>query len=429
MNILLKGGRVIDPASGFDGVADILVRDGRIAAIAPHIDVGDVPCCDVSGKMVVPGLIDMHVHLREPGLEAKEDIYSGTRAAAAGGFTTVLCMPNTQPVLDTAVAVRGLQRQACQDGAVRVQVAGALTKGQEGRELAEIGDMAQAGIKAASDDGHFVANAQVMRTGLEYAAMFGLPVIAHCEETTLAQDGLMHEGVVSVALGLRGRPAVAEEIAVARDIMLAEYTGAHLHIAHVSTAGAVELIRAAKQRGVPVTAEVTPHHLALTDAAVRDFSSVTKVNPPLRSEEHVVAVRQALQEGVIDVIATDHAPHTWEEKDTVYRDAPSGFPGLETAVGVVLTQLYHTGLMTLLDIIACLTVRPARILGLAAGTLAVGSPADITVIDPEFQWTVEPGRFYSKCKLSPWTGQTLRGKAVMCLIDGRVVMQDGEVLV
>lgn len=429
MNILLKGGRVIDPASGLDAVANVLIKDGRIVAVGPALPAADVACLDVTGLVVAPGLIDMHVHLREPGLEAKEDIYSGTRAAAAGGFTTVLCMPNTQPVLDNAATVRGVQQQAAAVAAVRLQVAGALTKEQAGRELAEIGDMAQTGIKAVSDDGHFVTSAQVMRTGLEYSTMFGLPVIAHCEETTLVEDGLMHEGAVSAALGMRGRPAVAEDIAVARDIMLAEYTGARLHIAHVSTAGAVALIRAAKQRGVAVTAEATPHHLILTDAAVRDFSSVAKVNPPLRSEEHVTALRQALRDGVIDAIATDHAPHAWEEKDTTFRDAPNGFPGLETALGVLLTHLYHTGFMTLPEIIARLTAVPARILGLSAGTLAPGNAADVTVIDPAREWTVEPARFYSKCKLSPWAGQTLRGQAVLCLVGGRVIMREGEVLV
>ena len=323
--------------------------------------------------------------------------------------------------------MRGVLQQAAANAAVRLIVAGALSKNQQGQELAEIGDMAQAGIKAVSDDGHFVASAQVMRTGLEYAAMFGLPVIAHCEETTLTEDGLMHEGTVSAVLGLRGRPAVAEDIAVARDIMLAEYTGARLHIAHVSTAGAVALIRAAKQRGVALTAEATPHHLTLTDEAVRDFSTVAKVNPPLRSAEHGQALRQALRDGVIDAVATDHAPHAWEEKDTTFRAAPSGFPGLETALGVLLTSLYHSDFMTLPDLIARLTVVPARILGLHAGTLTPGSPADITVIDPMREWTVAPDRFYSKCKLSPWAGQTLRGRAVLCLVGGRLVMQEGEV--
>lgn len=427
MGLLLKGGRVIDPAAGRDAVADVLIEDGRITAVGTDIAAPDASVLNVAGLAVVPGLIDMHVHFREPGLEAKEDIYSGTRAAAAGGFTTVLCMPNTNPVLDTAVTVRGVQKQASTDAAVQLLVAGALTKGQAGRELAEIGDMAQAGIAAVSDDGHFVASAQVMRHGLEYSAMFGLPVIAHCEEMTLVENGLMHEGVVSAALGLRGRPAVAEDIAVARDIMLAEYTGARLHIAHVSTAGAVALIRAAKQRGVAVTAEATPHHLALTDDAVRGFSSSVKVNPPLRSAEHVTALRQALRDGVIDAVATDHAPHAWEEKDTTFLDAPSGFPGLETALGVLLTELYHRGVMTLPDLVARLTVAPARILGLDAGTLSPGSAADITVIDPSQEWIVEPERFYSKCKLSPWTGQKLRGKAVLCLVAGRIIMQGGEV--
>ncbi len=428
MKLVLKGGRIIDPAQGLDTVGDVLVADGVIAAVGGEIDTKGAEVFDARGLVVAPGLIDMHVHLREPGQEAKEDFASGTRAAAAGGVTTVCSMPNTRPAVDSAVLVNGLIRRAEVEGLVNVKVVGALTKGQEGKELAEIGDMLQAGAVAISDDGHHVANARILRTGLEYARMFDGLVISHAEEESLVADGFMHEGAVSAMLGLKGRPAVAEDIAVGRDIMLAEYTGARLHVAHVSTAGAVELIRQAKARGVKVTAEATPHHLALTDEAVVGYDPATKVNPPLRSREHVEAVVAGLKDGTLDCIVTDHAPHAFEEKDVEYRYAPSGFSGLETSLGVVLTELYHSGKFTLAEIIERMATTPARLLGLAAGTLKVGAAADIAVIDPEAEWSVDSAQFYTRGKCTPFEGKRLKGRAVATFVGGRPVMKNGEVI-
>ncbi|HMM20948.1 MAG TPA: dihydroorotase [Selenomonadales bacterium] len=427
MKLLLKGGRIIDPAQNVDLVGDVLVQDGRIAKVGGQIDPGDAEVLEARGLVVAPGLIDLHTHLREPGLEAKEDIGSGTRAAAAGGFTTICCMPNTRPVIDNAVLVAGVTQRAGLEGAVNVRVIGALTKGQEGKELAEIGDMIAAGAVALSDDGHFVESARIFRTGLEYAGMFDGVVVSHAEDESLAGDGYMHEGAVSAALGLRGRPAVSEDIAVARDVMLAEYTGALLHIAHVSTLGAVEIIRQAKRRGVRVTAEVTPHHLTLTDEAVLGFDPAAKVHPPLRSGEHVEALLAGLKDGTLDVIATDHAPHAFEEKDVEFRYAPSGFAGLETALGVVLTELYHTGKFTLPELIDRMAAAPARVFGLEGGTLKPGAPADITLFDPNQEWRVDSSLFYTRGKCTPFAGKSLKGKAVATIVGGRVVMKNGEV--
>jgi dihydroorotase len=428
LKLLLKGGRLVDPANKLDTVGDLLVEDGVITATGGKLSAEGAEVIDASGLVVAPGFIDMHVHLREPGLEAKEDIASGTRAAAAGGYTTVCCMANTKPVIDNAVLVNGLIRRAQVEGLVNVKIIGALTKGLEGKELAEIGDMLLAGAVAISDDGRNVGDARIMRTGLEYAGMFGGLVISHAEEESLVSDGYMHEGAISAMLGVRGRPAVAEDIAVARDIMLAEYTGSPVHIAHVSTAGSVELIRQAKARGVKVTAEATPHHLTLTDEAVVGFDPATKVNPPLRSAEHVAAVVAGLKDGTLDCIVTDHAPHAFEEKDVEFRYAPSGFAGLETALGVLLTELYHSGRFTLPELIERLTAAPARVLGLAAGTLAAGSPADIVVIDPDEGWTVDSQNFYTRGKCTPFEGRSLKGRPVATIVGGRVVMRQGKVI-
>ncbi|MCX7781387.1 MAG: dihydroorotase [Negativicutes bacterium] len=427
MKLVIKRGRVIDPVQNIDAIADILVENGVIAKIGEAIEAKGAEVFDAEGLVIAPGLIDMHVHLREPGLEAKEDIVSGTQAAAAGGFTTIACMPNTKPVIDNAILVAGVLRRAETEGLVRVKVIGALSKEQQGKELAEIGDMLQAGAVAISDDGHYVSDARLLRNALEYTGIYGKTVISHAEDEGLVSEGYMHEGAVSAALGMKGRPAVAEDIAVARDILLAEYTGARLHIAHVSTKGAVEIIRQAKRRGVKVTAEATPHHLALTDEAVSGFNTATKVNPPLRSRDHVDALIAGLKDGTIDAIATDHAPHAFEEKDMEYKYAPSGFAGLETALGVVLTELYHTGKMTLPEIIRCLSAAPAKILDLNAGTLQVGVPADITVIEPMREWTVDSKKFYTRGKHTPFEGAKLKGKAVATIVGGTIVMKDGEV--
>lgn len=402
--------------------------DGKIAALGTDLSADGAEIIDLTGKYVVPGLIDMHVHLREPGLEYKEDIYTGTRAAALGGFTSIACMPNTKPVIDNITGIEYVKGRASSVGAVNVYPIGAITKGSEGSELAEIGDMVQSGAVAVSDDGKPVSNAQVMRLALEYTKMFGIPVIAHSEDQHLADGGQMHEGFVSTVLGLKGIPSVAEEIMIARDCMLAEYTGGRLHVAHVSTAGAVEIIRQAKARGVNVTAEVTPHHLTLTDEAVRSFSSSTKVNPPLRTITDIEALAAGLADGTIDVIATDHAPHAFEDKDVEYKYAPFGISGLETAVGLILEALVHDGIMSLQDVIKAMTLRPAQILGIDKGTLKVGKDADVTALDLNREWTIDPARFVSKGRNSPYAGVHVKGQAVLTIVAGEVVMQEGRLL-
>ncbi|SDF48098.1 dihydroorotase [Sporolituus thermophilus] len=428
MKLLLKNGRVINPADGMDAVKDILITEGKIAAIGEALSADGAECFDAAGLVVAPGFVDMHTHLREPGLEAKEDIVSGTNAAAAGGFTTIACMPNTKPVVDNAILVAGLTQRAQAEGIVNLKVIGALSKGQEGKELAEIGDMILAGAVAISDDGRYVDSARLLKTALEYTGMFGKPIISHAEDESLVSDGYMHEGAVSAMLGMKGRPAVAEDIAVARDILLAEYVGAPIHIAHVSTKGAVELIRQAKKRGVKVTTEVTPHHLSLTDEAVIGFDTATKVNPPLRSQDHVLALVEAVKDGTIDAIATDHAPHAYEEKDMEYRYAPSGFAGLETALGVILTALYHTGQLSLMEIVRLMAYNPARILGLDAGVIRIGGAADLTIFDPDLDWVVDSNKFYTKGKHTPFEGKKLKGKAVATIVGGKIVMKNGKVI-
>lgn len=428
MKQLIKNGRVIDPANGMDKIADVLVEDGKIAAIGENLTAKDAEIIDASDKVVTPGLIDMHVHFREPGQEAKEDFKSGTEAAAAGGYTRVATMPNTKPVVDTAALVRSLQKRAEDTGLVHVEIIGALTKGQNGTELAEVGDMAEAGAVAFSDDGHYVQKAKVLLNGLDYLRTFGKIIINHDEETSLVEDGYMNEGHKSAMLGLKGRPTVAEDIAVARDIMLAEYADARVHVAHISSAHAVDIVRQAKKRGVKVTAEVTPQHLTLTEDCVDLTDSATKTNPPLRSREDVDAMLAGLKDGTIDMIVTDHSPHAEEEKDVEYAYAPSGFPGLETAVGVLLTDLYHTQKADLPLLVSKMTAEPAGIFGIDAGTLTIGKAADITILDPEQEWTVEEKNFYTKGTHSPFAGRHLKGKAVLTMVDGRIVMKDGKVI-
>ncbi|MBP1764665.1 MAG: pyrC 2 [Firmicutes bacterium] len=428
MKRLIKGGRIINPADNTNMVGDILIENDQIVEIGENLRCEGAEVFQADGLIVAPGFIDMHTHLREPGLEAKEDIASGTRAAAAGGFTTIACMANTKPVIDSAILVVGVNRRAQEIGVVHVKPIGAVSKGLAGQELAEIGDMIAAGAVAFSDDGKYISNSQLLRTAMEYISIFDGLLISHAEDETLVEDGVMHEGSVSAMLGMKGRPAVAEDIAVARDLLMAEYVGARIHIAHVSTKGAVELIRKAKERGVRVTAETTPHHLYFTDEALTGFNTAFKVNPPLRSAEHVAAVREGLRDGTIDVIATDHAPHAFEEKDVEFRYAPSGFPGLETALGVILTTLYHSGFMSLQDLVARMSSAPARILGLEAGTLQVGHPADIVIFDPDQEWQVDPQNFWTKARHSPFEGVKLKGKAIATIVAGKFVMCNGEVL-
>jgi dihydroorotase len=348
-------------------------------------------------------------------------------AAAAGGYTTVATMPNTSPVVDTAALVRSLQKRAAEAACVHIEIIGALTKGQKGAELAELGDMTAAGAVAFSDDGHFVERAKVLLNGFDYLRAFDKIIINHDEEPTLVEGGLMNEGHRSAMLGMKGRPTVSEDIAVARDILLAEYADARVHVAHISSGRAVDLVRQAKKRGVKVTAEVTPQHVTMTEDCVSISDSSTKINPPLRSQADTEAMLAGLKDGTIDMVVTDHSPHAQEEKDQEYCYAPSGFPGLETALGVMLTDLYHTGRLSLPEIIEKMAWAPARVFGLEAGSLSKGMPADITVIDPELSWIVDDKNFYTKGSHSPFIGRELKGKAVMTLVDGKIVMQDGKI--
>lgn len=428
MKILLKGGRVINPENKFDEVADVLVEDGKVVKIAAGIEETADKVLDVSGKVVTPGLIDLHVHLREPGQEAKEDFASGTQAAAAGGFTTICTMPNTKPAVDSAALVRSLKMRAQEVGVVNVEIIGAVTKNQEGKELAEMGDMLEAGAVAFSDDGHFDPSAKVMLNAFDYLHTFDKVIINHEEEPTLIEDGVMNEGHRSAMLGLKGRPTVAEDIAVARDIMLAEYAGSKVHIAHISSARAVDIVRQAKKRGVKVTAEATPQHLTMTEECVNLFDTSTKINPPLRAQKDCDAILEGLKDGTIDAIVTDHSPHAQEEKDREYIYAPSGFPGLETSLGVMLTDLYHTDKLDLPLIVSKMTYEPAKVFDLPVGRISEGAQADITVIDPELEWTVDEKEFYTKGSHSPFVGRKLKGKAVLTMVKGKVVMQEGKIL-
>lgn len=425
---IIKNGRVLDPANRLDKVCDILIEDGKIAKVGADLSAAGAEIIDAAGKVVTPGLIDMHVHLREPGQEAKEDFVSGSRAAAAGGYTTIATMPNTKPVVDNAALVRSLQKRAAEESLVHIAIIGALTKGQRGEELAELGDMTEAGAVAFSDDGHYVQRAKVLLNGLDYLRAFDKVIINHDEDTTLIEEGCMNEGHRSAMLGVKGRPTVAEDIAVDRDILLAEYADARVHVAHISSARAVDMVRQAKKRGVKVTAEVTPHHLTLTDDCVDLTDSATKVNPPLRRQADVDAMVEGLKDGTIDAIVTDHSPHAEEEKDREYCLAPSGFPGLETALGVLLTELYHTGKLDLNTLISKMTAEPAKLFALSGGTLSVGSSADIAVLDIEQEWMVEAEKFYTRGTHSPFVGRRLKGRAVMTMVDGQVVMRDGKII-
>jgi dihydroorotase len=422
MSLLIKGGRVVDPANSIDAVQDVLVKDGRIERVGPGLPAPEgVTVLDAAGKVVCPGFIDIHVHLREPGLEYKETVATGTRAAAAGGFTAVCCMANTQPVNDNRSITDYIRAKAESEGAVRVYPIGAVTRGLAGKELGELAELAEAGCVAFSDDGKCVMNANLYRRAMEYTLPFGAPVISHAEDDHLASGGSMHEGVVSTELGIPGVPAAAEDVMVARDILLAELTGAHLHIAHLSTAGAVRLVRDAKARGVHVTAEVTPHHLLLTEEAVRSFDANTKMNPPLRSKRDAEAVLEGLLDGTIDCIATDHAPHALSEKEGEFDHAAFGIVGLETAVAVLMDRLVGPGLLPLATLVARLSRDPARLLGLPGGSLAAGAPADLTLLDPAAEWTVDPARFESKSRNTPFGGWTLTGRPWKTVVGGRVV--------
>ena len=426
MSLLLKNGRVIDPANNTDGVQDVLIAHGKIERVGKHLpEPTGAEVVDAARKIVCPGFIDIHVHLREPGHEYKETVATGTRAAAAGGFTAVACMANTSPVNDTRAVTDYILATARDEGAVRVHPIGAVTRGLRGEELAELAELAEAGCVAFSDDGVCVMNAGLYRRAMEYVLPFGVPVISHAEDTTLARGFAMNEGVVSTELGLPGAPAAAEEVMVARDILLAELTGAHVHIAHLSTAGGVRLVREGKSRGVRVTAEVTPHHLLLTEEAVRTFDANTKMAPPLRTKRDTEALLEALADGTIDCVATDHAPHALAEKEGEFDAAAFGIVGLETAVALLLDRLVRPGLLPLATLVARLSRDPARLLGLPGGSLASGAPADVTILDPDTEWTVDPLRFQSKSRNTPFGGFALTGGPWMTIVAGKVVRTFG----
>ncbi|MBI5199766.1 MAG: dihydroorotase [Nitrospirae bacterium] len=431
-SLLIKGGRVIDPSSNLDEITDILIENGKITKIGKIQDstlkqvqgktqssgLRDLDVIDAKGKVVVPGLIDMHVHLREPGYEYKETIKTGTEAARAGGFTVVCCMPNTNPVNDSRSVTEFILDRTIKEGSTDVYPIGAISKGLKGEELSEMADLVEAGCVAFSDDGKSVMDSELMRRAMEYAIALGVPIISHCEDTNLSKGGVMNEGFVSTELGLQGIPDSAEEVIISRDLLLAEITGVKLHIAHVSTKGSVRLIKEAKERGIGVTAETCPHYFLLTDNEVRGYDSDAKVNPPLRTEEDIEAIKQGLKDGTIDVIATDHAPHNIAEKLVEFDYAPFGIVGLETALSLSL-KLVEWGVLTINELIEKMTANPARILGLKKGILNVGSDADVTIIDMNQKVTVDPMKFRSKGRNTPFKGAKLKGLPIITILRGK----------
>lgn len=428
MRILLKCGRVVDPGQSLDAAADVLIDGGAIVRVGRDLAPDGARVIEVpAGLVVCPGLIDMHVHLREPGQEHKETIATGTAAAVAGGFTAVACMPNTSPINDNAGVTRFILQRAAEAGLARVHPIGAVSRGSAGDQLADIGELKAAGCVAISDDGKPVASALLMRRALEYAGMFGLPVIDHCEEPTLKGDGVAHEGFHASSLGLRGIPGAAEEIMVERDVTLAGVTGAAVHIAHMSVRGSLRAVRAGRDRGVRVTCEVTPHHFALTDEALAGYDTNVKMNPPLREAADREAMIQGLVDGSIDAIATDHAPHHYDEKRVEFDLAPFGIVGLETAVPLALDRLVHAGLIPLARLVELMSLNPARILGVTGGTLAPGAPADLTILAPDHHTVVDPARFKTKSRNTPFGGWKLRGGVAATIVGGRAVYVNDEI--
>jgi dihydroorotase len=424
--IVIRGGRVVDPSLKMDAVLDVLLADGVVARVGERLDAPEgAESIDASGLVVTPGLIDVHVHLREPGQEHKETIQSGARAAAAGGFTSVVCMPNTDPPIDSPATVGYVMAAGLRAGGARVFPTGCITVGQAGEQLTEFGELVDAGAVAVTDDGRPVSGAGMLRMALEYALAFDIPVAVHEEELTLSRGGSMNEGIIATRLGLTGIPNEAEDVMIARDLMLAELTGGRLHVQHVSTRRGVQLIREAKSRGVRVTAEGTPHHFTLTDAAVEAYRTDAKMNPPLRSEADRDAVRQGVSDGTLDVIATDHAPHHYDEKEQAFEDAPNGIVGLETALGLAYTELVATGLLSLSAMVERMSWAPARSMGLEEkiGSLAEGRLGDVTILDPRLEWTVDAKKFVSLSRNTPFGGRQLRCRAVRTIVGGVTVWQ------
>lgn len=430
MKILIKNGHVIDPASNTDDVLDILTEDRNIIKIEKNIepDGFDVEIIDATDKIVAPGLVDMHVHLREPGYEYKEDIESGTKAAAAGGITSVACMPNTNPVTDNAAIITFIKQKAQEAGYADVYPIGAISKGLKGQELAEIGEMKFAGAVAVSDDGRPVVESGLMRRAMEYADMFDIKVISHCEDLGLADNGYMNEGDVATRLGLRGISRAAEEVMVARDIIIAESLGAAVHIAHVSTRGSVDLVRQAKRRGVRVTCETCPHYFSLTERACESFNTNAKMNPPLRTDDDVAAIKEGLADGTIDCIVTDHAPHHKDEKNCEFGEALNGIIGFETSLGLGIKHLVKEGVLTISELIEKMSLNPSKILGISKGTLGIGRCADIVIFDPESAWTVDASTLQSKSKNTPFDGYELFGKPEYVIFGGKTVVSHGELI-
>ena len=424
MPIFITGGKVVDPGR-FVGVGDVLIDDGKIAAVGPTLQMpAGSTMIDAKGRLVLPGFVDLHVHFREPGFEYKETIQSGSAAAVAGGFTTVCCMPNTNPVNDNQAVTEFILERSRLAGLANVWPVGAITKGSEGKELAEIGDLRRSGCVAISDDGRPVMNSLVMRRAMEYALAFDLTVVDHCEDLHLAEGGCMNEGLVSTELGLPGIPSAAEDVMVARNLSLSELTGARLHLAHISTAGSVRMVREAKARGIKVTAEACPHHFTLTEDVVRGYNTHAKMNPPLRTRDDVRAIKEGLRDGTIDAIATDHAPHATQEKQQDFTEAPFGIVGLETALSLTL-GLVEEGVLSLEQAVEKLTSAPAAVFGLKKGTLAVGADADVAIVDQQAEWEVDPGKFRSKSRNTPFVGWKVKGRVMTTIVGGRVVFEAG----
>lgn len=430
MKILIKNGHVVDPVNNIDKVTDIFIDKGVIAEVGADSELEglEMEVIDASGKIVSPGLVDMHVHLRDPGQEYKEDIETGTKSAAFGGVTSVACMPNTKPVVDNEALVTYIQSKAKDTGYVNVYPIGAISKGLQGKELAEIGEMKFAGAVAISDDGRPVVDSGLMRRAMEYADMFDMTVISHCEDLGLANDGYMNEGPTATAMGLRGISRASEEVMVSRDILIAEATGTAIHIAHISTRGSVELVRQAKKRGVRVTCETCPHYFTLTEKAVEGFNTNAKMNPPLRTDDDVEAIKEGLADGTIDCIVTDHAPHHIDEKQCEFALAYNGIIGLETSLGLSLKYLVKTGVLTITELIEKMSVNPSKILGISKGSLAEGKIADVIIFDPEKEWTVDINKLHSKSKNSPYDGWTLCGKPEYVIVNGEIVINQGILL-